>query len=414
MKVRKRFFFLILFFLVFLFHGRILGLAVEPFLERKLTTLFDMPISIQGLRVHFWPCQVHMDYFMIHNPPDFRAPNHFVAKDIDLTLDTSLFKNKFIRITLAHFKEVLFAVESYTTAKGPVRTNVKIWYHNMGLDQDSPVPPGPPHPKPPPDNAGEPNWRVRIDRLELENGSILIHDRRDSKDERRWLFKSLKGFWTGFDFVSDYFSPTFNEFIRVEGTFGENPPAVFRGAGKCQFADGDNFDVVTEILRGSVLEYDFLLEGLPGEVHQGTFDLFSKMKCVESNLDSDHVLKLNSLKITNPTAAQMIFKYPFDGVLLLLEKNKTVELEVKVKGDIEDPKFGVLAAFTKAFQKSLFEKAMLPIKGLSKGGMLLATETPKQMQNGFGKLSSMLADPLTATLKTFGGSSNEENQDVKN
>lgn len=431
MRVRKRFLFLVLLVVIFFFHDRFLGMAAESFLERKLTNLFNMPISIHGLRIRPWPCQIHLDYFVIHNPPDFRGANHFVAEQADIAIDASLLKNKFVRIKLAHFKKAFFSVESYMTPQGS-RTNVKVWYRHMGLDQESPVP-AVPHPKPPPDNAGEPNWRVRIDRLELENGTINLTDRRTSP-ERHWIFRKIKGFWTGFDFVSDYFSPTFNEFIKVESTFGENPPALFRGEGKCQFADGDNFDVKTEILGGSVTDYDFLLDGLPGEVQGGTFDLYSQMKCVEGNLDSLHRLRLRSLKIVNPTPTQALLKYPLDAALVLLENHKTVELEIEVKGDIDDPKFGILSAFTKALQKALLTKAAMPIKGLGKGTVELgkgtvelgkgtvewgkgtfkmASETPKQMQNGLGKLGSLLTDPVTTTIKNLESSSGKK-EDVSN
>ncbi|HOW58128.1 MAG TPA: hypothetical protein PLO78_00215 [Candidatus Omnitrophota bacterium] len=398
MKGLKNLVFLLIFITFFyFFYERLLGMAVEPFLEKKLTSLFNMPITITGLRIRLWPCHVHVEKFVIYNPVDFRRRDHFTAKKVDIFIDPSLLKNKFVRITLAHFKEAIFAVESYMTPKGS-RTNVKIWYYHMGLDEDSPVP-AVPHPKPPPDNVGEPNWRVRIDRLELENGTIVIDDRRVSPEER-YVFKRLKGFWTGFDFMSDYISPTFNEFIKLEGTFGENPAAVFRGEGKCQFADGDNFDVRTEILEGALMEYDFLLEGLPGEVSGGTFDLFSKMTCVEGNLDSDHRLLMKSLKLTNPTVTQAVFKYSLDAVKLLLESHKTVELEIKVKGDIDDPKFGFFTAFTKAFQKALISKATFSLKGLGKGTLIIAKETPKQVQNSLGKLGSILTDPFVSKTET--------------
>lgn len=390
---------------LFLFYDRLLGMALEPFLEKKLTDIFDMPITVTGMRVRLRPLHVHVEKFVIYNPVDFRRRDHFTARGVDLYLDPRLLKNKFIRITLAHFREAIFAVESYMTPRGS-RTNVKIWYYHMGLDHESPVP-AVPYPKPPPDNAGEPNWRVKIDRLELENGTIEIEDRR-SLPEERWVFKRLKGFWAGFDFMSNYVSPTFTEYIKLEGTFGENPPAVFRGEGKCQFADGDNFDVTTEILSGSLLEYDFLLKGLPGDVIGGTFDLFSKMTCVESNLDSKNRLLMKSLKLS-PTATQAIFKYSLDAVRLLLESQKTVELNINVKGDIGDPKFGFFTAFTKAFQKALIDKAAFSLKGLGKGTFFVATETPKQVQSRLGKLGAILTDPFLPKPDTSGVLEEEKN-----
>ena len=376
---------------IIFFYDRLLGMALEPFLEKKLAAAFDMPISITGLRVRLWPCHVTVGKFVIYNPPDFRRPDHFSAQGIDIDLDSAMLKNKFVHITKAHFKEVVFAIESYMAPKGS-RTNVKLWYYYMGLDKDTP-PPLVPHPKPPPDNTGEKTWRVRVERVELDKGTVEINDRR-TPDERHWIFHDLKGYWNGVDFISDYSSPVFTETIMLEGFFGDHPPASFRGEGKCQFADGDNFDLNVDIRGGGLTEYDFLLDGLPGEVRGGTFDLKSKMYCVHSNLDSVHKLTLQSLKLANPNPAQVILKYPFDAVLLVLQKQKTVELDIKVKGYIGDPKFGFFGAFTKATQKALVDKTVVPLGGLTKETLKIAAQTPAQLKVRLDQIGTILTDPF--------------------
>jgi hypothetical protein len=243
---------------------------------------------------------------------------------------------------------------------------------------------------PHPENIGEDSWRVRIDRLEMENGTILFDDRRDVQ-EQQWLFEHIKGFWTGFDFLSDYTSPTFTETIQVDATFGVNPPARFKGGGRCQFADGDNFDVDVQITNGSMVEYGFLWGEIFGEVRGGTFDLKSHLLCVENDLRSEHLLTLNSMKIATPSAAQKLLKYPFGAIQLLLEDRKAVELNIKVDGYIGDPKFRVLSAFTKALQKALVDKVKAGIKGT----VQLAVNAPVQVKNGLFKIGEILTGPFT-------------------
>ncbi|HNX68054.1 MAG TPA: hypothetical protein PLL75_05640 [Candidatus Omnitrophota bacterium] len=380
---------------LFVFHPQILGRIAQPFLAQVMTDAFDMPVTVDGLQVRLWPvAHVHADKIECLNPPGFKRREHWTGKGIDLDLDLSHLRNKYIRITYAHFDVAIFAIESYMASDGS-RTNVMHWYHHMGLDEEDPPPPPVPHPAPGPDNAGEDHWRTRIERLDLDNGSVIFDDRREA-EEHRWVFEHLKGYWTGFDFLSDYVSPVFTEYIKLEGTFGTNPPAKFRGEGKVQFADGDNFNVEAEILDGSVLEYDFLMAGLPGEVQGGTFELHSKLLCVESNLDSQHLLTLKDLKFGSPTAVQKIMKYPLGTVLFLLQSEKTVQLDMKVDGYIGDPKFRFISAFTKALQKSLFEKAKATLKGVGKGTMILATEAPNQVKNGLGKLGEILTSPFTS------------------
>ncbi|MFA5167212.1 MAG: DUF748 domain-containing protein [Candidatus Omnitrophota bacterium] len=385
-KLRPLFFILIVLTALGMMHARLLGMAAEPFLEKVMTRVFDMPVHIEGMRISPLFSHVSVAKLEILNPPGFRRRDHFTAKGIDCTLDLRVIGNKFIRIRKAHFREVVFAIESYMTSQGS-RTNVKHWYHNMGLDEDSP--PLPPRSMPHPENIGEDSWRVRIDRLELEKGSLIFDDRREP-EEQRWIFEHIKGFWTGFDFLSDYTSPTFTETIQVEATFGANPPARFKGGGRCQFADGDNFDVDVQITDGSVAEYEFLLSEVLGEVQSGTFDLKSHLLCVEGDLRSEHLLTLKSMTFEAPSAAQKLLKYPFDGMRLLLEDQKNVELNIKVDGDIEDPKFRVFSAFTKAFQKSLISKAKAGITGT----VQIAANTPEQVKNGLSKLGAILTEPF--------------------
>ncbi len=389
---KRRLFFLILIGLVVLgmLHARLLGIAAEPFLEKVMTRVFDMPVHIEGMRISPFFSRISVEKLEILNPPGFKRRDHFTCKGIDLTLDLGVLKNKFIRIRKAHFNEVVFAIESYMTSQGS-RTNVKHWYHNMGLDVDGPPVPQRAMPDPDNGNIGEGSWRVRIDRLELEKGTFIFDDRRES-DSHRWIFEHIKGYWTGFDFLSNYTSPTFTETIHVDATFGENPPARFSGGGKCQFADGDNFDINAQLTDGSMSEYDFLLSGILGEVQSGTFDLKSHLLCVEGGLRSEHLLALKSMTFAAPTAAQKLLKYPFGAIQFLLENQKSVELNIKVDGDIEDPKFRVFSAFTKAFQKSLISKTKAGIVGTVK----IAANTPGQVTYGLTKLGAILTQPFMA------------------
>jgi hypothetical protein len=271
----------------------------------------------------------------------------------------------------------------------------------MGLDVDGP--PLPPRAMPHPDNVGEDSWRVRIDRLELEKGTLIFDDRREP-EEQIWIFEHIKGYWTGFDFLSDYTSPTFTETIQVDATFGANPPAHFVGGGKCQFADGDNFDVDVQISGGSLAEYEFLLSTVLGEVQTGTFDLKSHLLCVEGILRSEHLLTLKDMTFAAPTATQKLLKYPFDAIRLLLENQKRVEMDIRVDGDIEDPTFRFYSAFAKALQKALLSKTKAGITGTVK----LAVNTPVHLTQGLGKLGSILTQPFMLKTRTNAESQGEK------
>ncbi len=385
---------LISFGMLALTHGWLLGMAAEPFLEKIMSEAFDMPVHVDGLRIYPLTGCVKVAKIEFMNPPGFRRKDQFTAKGITCVLDLSVLKNKCIRIRSAYLKEVVFVIESYMAPSGS-RNNVRHWYHHMGLDADEP--PLPPRAKPDPDNVGEHHVRVQINRLDLDNGTVIFDDRRDP-EEQRWIFEHLRGFWTGFDFLSDYVSPNFTEKIQLEGTFGENPPARFKGGGPCQFADGDNFNFDVAIMNGAISEYGFLMAGIPGEVTGGTFDLKSHLLVMESNLKSEHRLTLKGLKLASPTTTQKLLKYPVSALQMLLEEQKTVELDLRVDGYIGDPKFRMYGAFAKAFQKALYAKTKAGLKGTVR----IAASTPKQVASGLTRIGSILVDPFKSKNPTNG------------
>ena len=78
-----------------------------------------------------------------------------------------------------------------------------------------------------------------------------------------------------------------------------------------------------------------------------------------------------------------------------------MELDIKVDGYIEDPKFRVFSAFTKAFQKALASKAKAGVKGTVK----IAASTPAQVASGLTKIGSILTGPFASKNKAGEGSS---------
>ncbi|MEI7750519.1 MAG: hypothetical protein WCJ71_00380, partial [Candidatus Omnitrophota bacterium] len=149
---------------------------------------------------------------------------------------------------------------------------------------------------------------------------------------------------------------------------------------------------------------DFLLSGILGEVQSGTFDLKSHMLCVEGDLRSEHLLTLKAMTFAAPSAAQKLLKYPFDGMRMLLEDQKAVELNIKVDGDIEDPKFRFYSAFSKALQKALISKAKAGIVGTVK----IAANTPGQVTQGLSKLGAILVEPFRPKEQTSAEANGEK------
>ena len=97
-KLRPLFFVLAVLVALGILHARLLGLAAEPFLEKVMTRVFDMPVHIEGMCISPFFSRVSIAKLEILNPPGFRRRDHFTCKGIDIELDLGVLKNKFIRI----------------------------------------------------------------------------------------------------------------------------------------------------------------------------------------------------------------------------------------------------------------------------------------------------------------------------
>ena len=95
-KLRPLFFILGVLVIFGMVHARLLGMVVEPFLEKAMTRVFDMPVHIEGLRIAPFLSRVSVAKLEILNPPGFKRRDHFTCKEIDIVLDLRVLKNKFI------------------------------------------------------------------------------------------------------------------------------------------------------------------------------------------------------------------------------------------------------------------------------------------------------------------------------
>ena len=71
-------------------------------------------------------------------------------------------------------------------------------------------------------------------------------------------------------------------------------------------------------------------------------------------------------------------------------KPEKIELEIDVNGYIGDPKFRFFSAFTRAFRKSLTQKAKAVLNEIKKGTTMVATEAPSHVRDGVGQIGNLL------------------------
>lgn len=394
--LKKRFWLtaLILIFFFF-FPQRISGFAAEGYLERLLTRLFNMPVSIQGLKINLITGNVSCSRIRFMNQPQFSPGAH-----LDTALDAHVhfleFFKKHVFIDKIVLKKAYYYIESVPNGKDSTHSNVMTWWNYMEGEDDPPPPPGAP--------PGEPTkWWVTLPWIEVRDSTFLYFGIRPDGSRKRFLFQSMNGYLKGFEWRTPDPAKLIQE-VKVKGVFGDSK-APFWIEGRSNFATSQiSFDLKGEIQDGAVTEYQMFLEGLPIKVSGGTYDLRSHSICVKRQLTSYNDLTLKKLQVTPGGApTDLIGGLPLTGWVNFLKTQEKIHLKVKVKGDIRDPKFGFTEAFRKAFQRALVLHAKTGVKVLNPIQIVTTTgeivsETPVKVVEGIAKIPDLFKHIPPATL----------------
>jgi len=127
----KHFFLILLLFAIFYVFAsdQLIGMIVDPRLEKTLTNLFDMPVTIRGLRIRPFLGRVQASGITFMNQPQFAARPHFDAQTIHFDIDFLALRNKEVKIGTVTLDQLVYFIDRIATDEGP-RNNVKTWYRH--------------------------------------------------------------------------------------------------------------------------------------------------------------------------------------------------------------------------------------------------------------------------------------------
>lgn len=355
---------------------RLLGIAVEPVLEGKLTSLFGMPVQFQSLKANPFTGWVKASSVQFLNQAGFPPGPHLNVKELEFRIDfPELYQEKHVLISILLLTRPLYFIESVPFGKKDSISNVKTWVRHIKKKKSQGQ-----EKRKEEQEEGEKKWKVTIDEIVIRDGTFIF--KKEGKNRKKFVFQGLNGFLKGFEWPTP--DPAFlGQEVQLEGAFGEER-APMSLKGRANFATSRvSFNIQGEIQNGDVEKHPFLWEGLPMKVRGGKFFLKTKIVCVKRQLEADSVLVLNSLELApKQSASTLIWGLPVMAAVGFLQKEKAIHLQVPVKGDISDPQFGFTAAFQKAFQDSL--------NRYTKTGNEMLTAAPKRVFGEIGKISNSI------------------------
>lgn len=381
---------LIFFILFVLLFTRILGALAAPVLERTLSRLFGMPVSVERLSVNPFTGHIHAEGLEFRNQAGFSYGPHMYVGVLDVTMDFMALKDKRVSIEAAVFNHLYYLIERREFG-GEKTTNVKTWYRHIKALK---------HKKQEPEKEEDEgtSWTVSINNIVIQNGSFVYDDRTQGEVENRFVFHKLKGKMTGFRYPAKP-QTHLEQHVELAGVIGDSGPAPVEVAGDANFSGGDvSFDLTGKIREGYMEPYSRFWRELPITVKKGRFNLDLRMLCVREQVRSHAMLHLYNLRILpGPGVTEKLWGIPVSSALGFLQRNREMRLRVPVSGNIEDPQFDFYRAFERAFQEAFREKLIGGVTMVASAPVKLAVETKdmvvqtqETLTSGIGKIASIV------------------------
>lgn len=398
--VRKRFLVLLLLSLAVI-AGRnyIFGFVAGSVFQSKLSYWFGMPVEIQGLVLDPFAGEARAKRITFWNQPQFSKHPHIDMQNVKIFFDPHGIQNRNIHIFLIEGDNPFFLIERFSL-NGETQNNVVQWFNrlkgmihaNQNKNNDNHKDDG---------NKKDNRLKILIDRIQIHEGTFVIHDFVQEENEKKFVFRKINGYLTGLHRPNDRPALLLERF-RLDGVFGETKDAPVWVEGKSSFATSQiSFEGRGQIKGGSVVEQKSFWHGLPFSVKGGTFDLDLYANCILRDLRMKNDIKMKNLKIgLGPSAVDKIWGIPASAFLQFLKEEKTLHLKVPVSGEISDPQFDVISALSRAFQKSLERKMKTSAQFLLSETAKLAGQTtdvvlqvPKKFVETLGKVTEEVLVP---------------------
>lgn len=384
---------------LFAINDRVVGTVVAPFLEYRLSDLFGMPVSIRGLSLNLLQNHVQASRLTFHNQAQFSNRPHFDIRGLACDINFKALRDKRIEIETLHLDHPYYLIERVPSQEGP-RNNVTTWFHHIRqkVKKKGPSP------------EGE-KWQIHIQKIALHEATFVFHDT-SAGQEKKLVFSPFEGYVA--QFVWPTASPTtLTQKVFLKGQFGEKVKAPFWIRGDANFATSQvSFRLDGEIQDGDVLEQKSFWEGLPVQVTEGRFDLKLRTFCIRKKLLSHARLTLKSVKVVpGPSAVDKIWGLPIATLMTFLQEHRRLSLNIRVHGDISDPKFEFMQAFRRAFQESLQHRTQKALNLLVEAPVKLARQTGAVVvENLAGKLMKE-PEPTTGMNETVSSSQDPVEQE---
>lgn len=412
--------------LVLVFHSFIIGTLVKPQAEKQVSKILGTDVAISVLSVRLWPGNAAIYGLKIKNPSGFSSENLLDLGSASVSLNVpGLIKQfaasdkspKTVVIDEIKIKGLKFLFERALSAQGPL-SNVEKLVKNMeaaqpqgkNLEAGEDV-------QSSPETKPTAEVQIEIKHFIFSDGRVTVKDATVGK---------------GFDYVVDDIDIDFKniflpakpalelvEEFDVSAQLGTQSPGRVSLQGRSNLMAGANVDAALLVEAVSLMDFNAFVADQPFEIKAGTFDLKSKIKILENELESEHDLKLASMVLGSRSGGESLMDLPMQTLISALSRVPSLHVPFEVNGNLQNPQFKITQAIRSAIGagvQKVLAAGLGDLKGLATGlkgqaldfaggGTAKVTDDAKKIvqgiagegsgsiEDGLKKLSGLLGKP---------------------
>jgi len=350
---------LVFIILILVFHSFIIGVIVKPQVEVQVSKILGTDVKFSALSVRLWPGNATVYGFKIKNPSGFSDENLLDLGSAGVSLNVPDLIKQFTsggsepkKIVIDHVKVhgLKFLFERGDTSSNPI-SNVEKLIENINASQ--------------PEKTAETASDQPAKTEETKPADIHIELKQFSfKDGRVTVKDSTIG--KGFEYVVDdinvdvenIFYPAkpaseLVETIEVSADLGKQNPGTVHFKGRSNFMAGPNLDSELTVKGVSLADFNAFVSDQPFEMKAGAFDLKSTINIFDSQLTSQHQLRLNSLALGARADSAKLIDLPLQTLMAGLSRLPSVDVPFEVSGNLNNPQFKVTQAIRVAIANAI-------------------------------------------------------------
>ncbi|GEM_PF-5847923 len=371
MTLLKRFIFIsIIAIVILLIAAQIASIfLLRPILERQAREIFQVPVDIDSAGANLFRASFWMKGVRVKNAPGFQEPEALSASTISIDVSLLSFLTSQLVVTRILLKDPQILLE--INKKGE---------SNFTYFADKAV-----------EHFNQFNFRkprlihlitqYTLEKFAVRNGDFQLIDH--SQPARKWTLRSISFSLARVVHPSDpeEIMPTA---IYMNATVPGKQEGQILVLGRLNpFALKKSFDITASARNLIFNQYSGLVPDFPLEFKEGTLHLKIKAVAHDNQVDIVDQVKIEKLKFSLKYPRQkkppLILGLPpttlADFFNRVQPDQKPFEFEIRVVGNLEDPKFNVWKETEQRLSEVMSERVMSEVKTLEKQtGSLRATE----------------------------------------